>query len=224
MPPYPDLTTLTFLKKQHEYAQVYSYYFESPESVVFTAGSYAHVRLLSLPETVRRVRELSFASSPQDDQILFGIDGSSGSDYQRALQSLESGDSIEIFKIKSHMTWPISAPHVVMIAGGVGITPFRSMLRDTIQKNSPITTTVLHVGRDSFLYRDELSELASEYKTTNRDDFSRELDSIVSTYPDAHYYVAGSLGFVGAVIEKLTQRGVVSIETDEFKGLVDDSV
>lgn len=221
MEEYPA-TKLTFLRKQHEYAEVYSYYFTPYAPVTFTAGSYAHVRLPSLPETIRRVRELSIASSPQDSEILLTIDHISGSDYQKALQALNPGDVIEIFKIKSHMTWPSTAPHSVMIAGGIGITPFRSMLRDREQRNLPITTTLVHVSGDSYLYRDELSQLASDYRTTNRDGLMKELEAITNAHPDAHYYVAGSLGFVEAVTHELMNRGIATIETDAFKGLPEE--
>ena len=221
MPPYPDPIPCIFLKKVHEYEAVYTYFFEPTKPVTFTAGQYAHVRLLSLPETTRRVRELSFASSPNDAQIQFGIDNKSGSDYQEALLALSPGDVIEIFKIKSHMTWPQTAGACVMIGGGIGITPFRSMLRDRKQNNLPCTTTVLHVANDVFLYVDELRELATEYKTTNRAGLEEALNTITSAQPEAHYYVAGSLGFVDAVTIELMQRGVTHVETDVFKGLPD---
>jgi ferredoxin-NADP reductase len=218
---YPDTATLTFVGKRHEYADVYSYIFEPLQPVTFTAGQYAHVRLLSLPEDVRRVREISFASSPQDLRIQFGIDNHSGSEYQKALQTLVEGDTIEIFKIKGHMTWPVSVSHTVMIGGGIGVTPFRSMLRDRAQKNMKGTTTVLHVASKSFLYGDELSELATEYKTTSRKGLLTELEFITATYPEAHYYVAGSLGFVDIIDAELRKNGLTRIETDVFKGLID---
>ncbi len=223
MPPYHlDPVTLTFLRKKHEYADVYSYFFESHEPVTFIAGMYAHVRLLSLPETTRRVRELSFASAPHDSEIQFGIDGHSGSDYQQTLKALVPGDTIEVFKIKSHMTWPSPSSHVVMIAGGIGITPFRSMLRDRVEKTLPITSTVLHVARESFLYKDELQELTSEYRTTGREGLKSEIDTIATAHPDAHYYVAGSPGFVETVANEIMGKGIATIETDAFKGLLSD--
>lgn len=224
MPPSHDTATITFIEKRHEYADVYSYIFKSPHPVAFTAGEYAHVRLTSLPEDTRRVREISFASSPQDEHIQFTIDGSSASDYQKALQALLKGETIEIFKIKGHMTWPPQASQIVMIAGGIGVTPFRSMLRDKAQKNFPLTTTVVHIARDSFLYESELAELADEYTKVRRDELLQQLEHIAHSHRDAHYYVAGSIGFTEAVKAQLNQYGITRIETDAFKGLPENTL
>jgi ferredoxin-NADP reductase len=221
MTPYPDTAALTFVRKHHEYDSVYSYVFTSARPVIFTAGAYAHVRLLSLPLDIRRVREFSFASSPQDPHIQFGIDTSSGSDYQIALQSLTEGDTVEIFKIKSHLTWPHTKAHTVMIAGGIGVTPFRGMVRDATQKALGGGLTLLHVGRDNFLYGEELRELVADYRTTDRECLQHDLDIIVGEHIDAQYFVAGSIPFVDSVAEILQGKGVQYIETDAFKGLVE---
>jgi hypothetical protein len=48
-----------------------------------------------------------------------------------------------------------------------------------------------------------------------------ELDAVASQHKTAHYYVAGSLGFVDAVTDELRVRGIALIEADVFKGLAD---
>src|SRR5690606_12569638 len=111
------------------------------------------------PEDTRRVREFSFASAPHEDRIQFGIDHRSGSDYQKALLALQPGDTVEMFKIKSHMTWPPTTGDVVMIAGGIGITPFRSMLRDQEANSLSFPATLIHASSEEFLYEDELERV-----------------------------------------------------------------
>jgi ferredoxin-NADP reductase len=117
------------------------------------------------------------------------------------------------------MTWTPPVPEVVMIAGGVGVTPFRSMLRDAKERKLSLTTTLLHVANNAFLYGDELQNLANEYLTTNRQLLNKTLGDIASRKPNAHYYIAGSPHFVATVANELTYKGITRMESDEFKGL-----
>ncbi|CAN5747423.1 FAD-dependent oxidoreductase [soil metagenome] len=210
---------LTFVEARHEYADVYTYIFKPANPVPFTAGEYGHVRLSNLPEGAKTVHELSFASAPHEAEIWFGVDGKSKSEYQKGLQALTPGDEIKLFKIKSHMTWPAPTPDVVMIAGGVGITPFRSMVLDAVHKKMPVTTTVVHVARGSFLYADEMLSHANTYLPIARESLADTLKNVCATHSEAHYYLAGSADFVMHVVGILSEGGIENIESDEFKGL-----
>lgn len=219
-PSYPTLK-LTLLERHEEYDGVYAYVFRPERPIAFTAGQYGHVRVLSLPEDMRRVREFSFASSPQDAEVWFGIDSRSGSDYQRALLALNPGEHVELFKIKSHLTWPPTGADVVMIAGGIGATPFRSMLRDKQDRNIPMTTTLIHCANGPYLYGEELNGLAQTYTQVSRPALAGTLASVAKDHANAHYYVAGSAGFTDTVVAELNKSGVTNIESDVFKGLAD---
>lgn len=216
-----DTEILTLLERRREDENIFTYIFKPKNPVNFKAGQYAHVRSLALPEGTKRVRELSFASSPQDHDIWFGVDARSGSDYQKSLKALTPGDVIELFKIRGHMTWPPPTSNVVMIAGGVGITPFRSMLLDAQQRNLSVKTTLVQVSSGVFLYSDHLQNLCNQYIATNRSELLKTLREIAHEHSDAHYYIAGSEGFVKSVADKLAKNGITQIESDEFKGLID---
>lgn len=211
--------TLELIERRPEYEGVATYIFRPRNPVEFKAGEYVHVRLLNMSPEVRAVREFSFASAPQDSDIWFGINERSGSDYQQALQSLKLGDTVELFKIRNHLTWPPQVEDVVMIAGGVGVTPFRSMLRDVKHRNLSLTTTLVHVSSDSYLYGEEMKELAGEYVSIGRPEFADTLVRVVAAHPDAHYYVAGSANFIQGVLVDLRAKGITRLESDVFKGM-----
>ncbi len=221
MPPEEQIYSemMEFVERRREFDGVSTYVFRPKNPVPFVAGQYAHVRLFNMPEDVRRVREFSLASAPHEELIEFGIDERSGSDYQKALQALNPGDTIELFKLKSHLTWPAPVSDVVMIAGGVGVTPFRSMLRDAKYQGLAHTMTLVHVASGEHLYADEMRGLAGEYVAIGRPELKETLDRITSAHKDAHYYVAGSVGFIVALVAELDARGIARIETDIFKGL-----
>ena len=220
-----DLTTmpeetLTLRERRHEYGDVYTYLFNSSIPIPYIPGQYAHVRLFGMAPEDKAVREFSFASAPHESEIWFGIDARSGSPYQKRLLTMQPGDTAGIFKIKSHMSWP--PPNVsdtVMIAGGVGVTPFRSQLKDIVYKDRPCTSTLIHVANDTHLYHDELASLASTYHAISRADVQSVLEQTVQGHPDAHYYLAGSPGFVENTVLVLGELGITRLESDAFKGL-----
>jgi ferredoxin-NADP reductase len=214
--------TLTFLRRHDEDESVSTYFFTPMHPVPFVAGYYTHLRLLNMPAGRGSVRELSFASAPGEPEVRFGVDGRSGSDFQKALKALVRGDTVEIFKMRGHMTWPPPVDDVVMIAGGVGVTPFRSMLVDARARGLAIRTTLVQVSSDSFLYADELRRLAHEHLTIGRSLIADTLTHLVAERPGAHYYLAGSSGFVTTIAQELSKKGITRIESDEFKGLESD--
>lgn len=214
--------TLALVECRKEGKEIFTYVFQPEHPVAFEAGQYAHIRVPSLPMGTRRVHEFSFASAPQDSELWFGVDARSGSAYQKALQSLEPGDVVELFKIRGHLTWPSPVSDIVMIAGGVGVTPFRSMLRDARSRNLVISATLLHVAREEYLYTEELKGLTDEYLTIRRPLLVETLASVAFAHPDAHYYIAGSANFVETVASELSNRGVSKVESDEFKGLIEE--
>lgn len=216
-PKYPE-QKLVFVERRHEYSDVYTYVFSSEEPIIYTAGQYGHIRVSGIPEGVRAVREFSFASAPQDALIEFGVDCRSGSEYQKCLRALQPGDTVQLFKIKNHMTWPPMVREAVMIAGGVGITPFRSMLRDKDQKKIPLHVSVVHVSGGGYLYADEIAMFADEYIQTKRERLPESIGLVSDTHPTAHYYVAGSPLFVERTLELLSHKGITA-ESDSFKGL-----
>ncbi len=223
-PVYPE-TRIIFVERREEPGGAYTYVFMPEEAVSFHAGQYVHMRLSDMPEGEKAVREFSFASAPSDPALQFGIDARSGSPYQKRLAALQPGDTVRLFKIKGHMTWPPpSVSAVVMIAGGVGVTPFRSMLRDRAFRVTPLSATLLHVGRTpTLLYEKEISGLADTYERLSRGSLPDALARAAREKPDAHYYLAGSPGFVASVKDMLAALGITRVELDEFKGLLDET-
>lgn len=212
---------IELLERRHEYGSVYTYIWKPFAPLVFNAGQYVHMRLAGMDAGVKAVREFSFASAPHEEELWFGIDARSESPYQKRLQELQIGEAVNLFKIKGHMTWPPEELDVVMIASGIGVTPFRSMLRDALYRELPLTATLIHASDSSFLYEHDFETLPVDYKRTERTHTLEILRECVSLHREARYQIAGSPSFVQSIAEALSQQGVMRIESDEFKGLVD---
>jgi ferredoxin-NADP reductase len=84
----------------------------------------------------------------------------------------------------------IDGDGLVFLAGGSGITPFMSIIRDVIRRNLPINIHLLYGTRvpNDVIYGDELAELAAEH--------DRLSFSLVVSEPPPDY--GGLTGFLGA--------------------------
>ena len=134
------------------------------DRLAFRAGQYAAIRFRTAGRPTA-VRCFSLVSSPrQPDKIEFGI--RVGGAYTQALKTLKPGDTVEV--LGAYGTFVMAQPtpaHVVFLAGGIGITPFISMLRDLLANaRGPRITLVHSVSTPSDTpYREELAKLAHAF-------------------------------------------------------------
>lgn len=205
---------LTLTAVLDEDSGVFTFVFRSEHPIPYSAGQYGHLRLSGLPPEMRAVREFSFASAPHEMHIRFGIDMHSGSPYQKRLAEMREGDTAALFKIKGHMTWPPPEGDSVMVAGGIGITPFRSMLMDRAERGLGGRAHVIHASSRGFLYKDELVPLSNGYDAVDRAGLYGALDAAINENPSARFYVAGSRGFIAAVTLRLAEKGITADSTN----------
>jgi ferredoxin-NADP reductase len=218
----PILFPTTLKSRIHEYGNVYTFIFNKPQGFTFTSGSYVHIHLPEVQPPYRSVREMSIASSPQDSDINFSITTESKSHWQTKLLALQPGDTIEVFKIKSHLVTPYNGV-VVMIAQGIGTTPFRSIIREHFEANSAITPILIHIGRGNHLFKDELSKLPFEQHRIVREELDITLNTIIINNKNAVYMIAGSPAFIETTQRILNEKNIFesNIQSDIFKGLPD---
>lgn len=197
---------VTFLRKQHEYADVYSYFF-SAEGIQYEAGQYVHVKLGDSPDR-SLVHEFSFASCPSEEQLQFTMHVGSQTAFKQRIDTLQPGDVISLFKIRGNIALPADTNRpLVFIAGGVGMAPFRSMLL-TAARTHGYSTTLLQVQRGDYLFEGTLSDVVDNYIKSSPELFSENLKRVVAATPDARYFVCGSDRFIAATLEYLTQESV----------------
>jgi ferredoxin-NADP reductase len=144
----------------------------------------------------------------------------------RIHEQLHVGDGVSVSEAQGNVTLqePIAEP-VFFIAGGSGITPFISMLRQLYSKNPNARATLLYsvTDADECLFYDELYALRQEYKnfrfylTTTREamhhaDFFGRIGSemLRRTGIDyqAHYYLCGPPQMVDDINELLLELSV----------------
>ena len=199
---------------RHEGGDLWTFVFTTDEPIPYAPGQYAHWRLNNLDEG--RVREFSFSSMPGDDHVSFTTHIRPESLYKQALSKMNPGDGVEIFKVKGDLVLADHHTHPVFIAQGVGVTPFRSIIRDIHAQNRPVTPTLVHVAREH-LFRDEFASLPFAQHRIGREDIESALESATQN-KEATYFLVGMPDFIQSLTEKLREKGVTEehITTDDW--------
>jgi ferredoxin-NADP reductase len=132
--------------------------------VPFRAGQYFWVTLLDPPFDDERGarRHFSVVSAPSERGVLALCTRLRDSAFKRSLAALPVGTEVDVEAPKGEFVLPdeTDVPYV-FVAGGIGITVFRSMLRSIVDASLPHRVTLVHSNRDreSAAFLDELLEL-----------------------------------------------------------------
>src|ERR1700723_2006292 len=126
MPPYK----VTLQAQKTVCAGTSAFYFAKPEGFEFEAGQFVNFTLLSPGDTDLEgsTRALSIASAPHERNLMVAMRLRS-TVFKRALNSLPLGTELLLQGPYGWMTLPRhSTRPAVLLAGGIGITPFRSLV------------------------------------------------------------------------------------------------
>ncbi len=203
-----------------------------PDNFVYYPGQYVDLTLEVKDLDKRgKTRAFTLASSPTEDFLL--ISTTKGiSDFKHRMQSLTAKETIKSSHPVGTFILDETEP-AVFLAGGVGITPFRSMIKYAVDKklDQPLTLIYSHHD-DQFLFKKELEEWQTLYPQLNvvyhnsgkngRLDKNKiqKILSDTSATVDSIFYIAGSPPMVADLHSVLKQLGVgnVNIRTDAFDG------
>lgn len=125
--------TITFDRAIQETNTVHSFYFTPEKAVSYTAGQFVELTLPHKnPDSRGTKRWFTISSSPTEDKIRittkFAAD--KGSSFKNALLALSRDSQLTMSDPMGDFVLPkIVQTPLVFIAGGIGITPFLSMLQ-----------------------------------------------------------------------------------------------
>ncbi|MBI4244568.1 MAG: FAD-dependent oxidoreductase [Planctomycetes bacterium] len=111
-------------------------------------------------------KSFSLTTSPTDKGYIRLATRMTGSDFKKAWASLKPGDEVTIFGPLGKFTLDETAQHIVLIAGGIGITPFEGMIRYATEKQLPFKITLLYSNNlpEDIPFKQELEELSNRNK------------------------------------------------------------
>lgn len=240
----PASTYTTSLESREQVAKgTIALRLRKPHGFAFTAGQAVYVTLhnASAPDSKGHARTFSIASAPSDSELVIAT-RLTDSSFKRALATLPLESTIEIEGPYGDMALhEDAATPAVFLAGGIGITPFRSMILDATARNLPHRLFLFYSTRrpEDAAFLSELRELEQqntrfrliETVTAARNELVRSTgergfitkDMIRKHIGDitaAVYYVAGPPAMVRAMETLLTEAGVSTknVRAEQFVG------
>lgn len=132
--------------------------------VDFRPGQYFWVTLVDPPYDDEKGprRHITVVTSPTERGVLGLCTRLRDSAFKRSLSELPVGAEVDVEEPKGSFVLPEETDRsYVFIAGGIGITVFRSMLRFIADEGLPYRVTLIYSNRDreSAAFLDELAEL-----------------------------------------------------------------
>jgi ferredoxin-NADP reductase len=219
--------------------QVYNYVFLPDRPFKFLAGQYMELTLANVPYDNRgNRRTFTLASSPTEDEVHIGLKyHHPASTWKAAFSDLQPGDIIYASQLAGNFTLPRKNSKMVFIGGGIGITPFRSMVKyltDTDQASDIVLFYAVSTPQD-FAYINEFNAgnkvgirtvpiiTRPGYQiqgTINARLNSKLIERFVPDYMERIFYISGPNIMVHSSKEILQDLGVAkqNIVTDHFSG------
>jgi glycine betaine catabolism B len=230
---------VTFVKSERVAQNTTSYFFQPESPYRFIAGQFLE---LTVPHSTMDDRGdkrwFTISSSPSDEliSITTATFGDASSSFKRELMSLQAGAKATVSLPMGDFVLPKdeSIP-LIFVAGGIGITPFKSIVSELQYRQQKRDITLLHVAhtQHEFSFHDQMqSALEQRYIPITTHDYARghhklsaELVIDRTAPTDAHYiYVSGPEPLVETLSDELARHNIQRnhIFTDFFHGYVTD--
>ncbi|HSX07699.1 MAG TPA: FAD-dependent oxidoreductase [Candidatus Saccharimonadales bacterium] len=217
---------LTLIEKQHLVDNIWTFRFKPDGIFTWTAGQFVRVELPhENPDGEGTKRWFTNAAAPFEGvmQITTRITDTT---FKQALSKLEPGDTLQLVeKPDGDFTWQDSDLPIVFVAGGIGITPFHSILKQRAHDGLPLNVTLIYGSRTPDVpFTGEIAAwqaLNPDLKVQYVAGEPLTAASLAKMVPNLHsslVYVSGPEPMVEALANDLKSQGQpeAQIKRDEF--------
>ena len=241
----PKTRLMLHLKGRRQIApNAYEFSFTPSRKLAYAPGQYMEWTLgHDDPDSRGNRRYFTLASSPTEPDLRLGVRFSNpSSTFKQAMLSMDKNVEIAASQVAGDFVLPHDPKQkCVFIAGGIGVTPFRSMIKYLLDMHQPRPITLFystHTVKD-FVYKDVFDRAERElgirtiYTVNDQSGIPRGwvglvgriTPQIIQTYaPDFRnsiFYISGPIEMVNAFKDTLGQMGIPDsrIKVDFFAGL-----
>jgi ferredoxin-NADP reductase len=153
-----------------ETPRVRSLVLDPPDWQGHRAGQHVDIRLTA-EDGYQAQRSYSIASAPEDDHLVLTVERLDDGEVSPYLvDELRPGDELELRgPIGGYFVWEAATGGpLLLVAGGSGVVPFRSMLRHRAAAGSDVPARLLYSSRSlsEVIYHDELEGLGADMRLT----------------------------------------------------------
>ena len=235
---------LKLTRREKIAADTGQFVFAADHAISFKPGQYLEWTLAHAKSDSRGNRRyFTIASSPTENNIRLGVKFAPkrSSSFKKALAEMDEGGTIMAGQLSGDFTLPRdSSKKLCFIAGGIGVTPFRSMIRYVMDTGKPrdiiLVYSVNSLAELSYteLFKEakERIELKTVATLTDKSKVPTDwkghtgfvsadiLAAEVPDYLERIFYISGPQALVDACKEILKQMNVprTHIKTDYFPG------
>lgn len=222
---------------------IYDFIFSSNQKMSFLPGQYME---WTLPhngiDSRGNRRYFTLASSPTEDNLKIGVKFyPQGSSFKKAMLNLDRKTRIVASQLAGDFVLPKDIKKkLVFIAGGIGITPFRSMIKYLLDKDEKRDIILFYADKNyqEIVYKEIFEKARKEigiktvYALTDVNEVpknwqgkvgrvsDRMIAEEVPDYSDRIFYLSGPHSMVAAFEKTLQDMGIAKnkIKTDFFPG------
>jgi ferredoxin-NADP reductase len=215
---------LGLISKKQELNDTWTFKFLPLEDINWQPGQ--SIRLeLPRPKWGISERRFTIASAPSE-KIIQITTKLSGSEFKQLLSELRPNAEINGFNIEGNFIWENSDKHKLMIAGGIGITPYRSILKARIESKKPCNTTLIYTSSNGYLFEDEFIEWTKVDATLRIVLLNKRLSldknsTLLDKWQKSIVYISGSEEMINNLSAQFLNKKVPKshIKTDIFTGI-----
>jgi ferredoxin-NADP reductase len=160
--PVPARFTLPLIESRRESPTAMTFRFSTKGSGFrYLSNQAVRLSLPGVEDPWGAVRTFSLSSSPSEPGQISVTCKISDTPFKQALSGLRPGATAEVYGPLGHFLYDPTRP-TVFLAGGIGITPFRGMLRYAADTGSSAPRRLLYSVRvpEELVFRSELDALA----------------------------------------------------------------
>ena len=235
--------TLKLIRHQQVAEGTMAFYFDKPGGFQFTGGQSVDMTLIDPPQTDAKgnTRTFSLASAPHEPHLMVTT-RLRDTAFKRTLKTLQPGAEIKNEGPFGSMTLHRKTVRpAVILAGGIGITPFRSMIVQAIKADTGHRLFLFYSNRrpEDAAFLVELQDLARQHTNLTLVSTMTNLEKsqvvwagetgyisiellmkYVTDLADPIYYTAGPPALVAAMKEILNEAGVDEddVNSEDFSG------
>ncbi len=234
---------LTLQEKRPIANRTFEFVFTPKKPLRFTPGQYLEWTLGHGSQDNRGMRRyFTIASSPTENQVRIGVKFyQKHSSYKKALQDLAPGQHIVAGQLAGDFTLPADkTKKLVFLAGGIGITPFRSMVKYLLDKNEKRDIIIFYANTtfSDIAYREvfaaaqeklgiptvhvllDAAGLPADFPCRSGMIDKKMILKNVPDYQERMFYISGPKAMIDSFKASLKEMGVHQshIKTDFFPG------
>ena len=209
--------------------------FRKPKGFDYLPGQWEFITIGN--ENMQKTEPLSFSSSPTED-FLEVTKRLTGHEFSNALDALKVGDEVAFRGPYGKPTLQDNHEKICMLSGGIGITPLRSMIRYSTDKELKTNIILLYSNRfdDSIAFKNEFNEMqkrnlnfkvvititrpSQAWKGLTGRINMEMIKRIVPDYSERVFYTCGPRPMVDATLAIMTKMGLQErqIKYEYFSG------